>query len=203
MAAVTGLTLIKRFTYRGDPLEEWSNTYHFNGAPPGDAASWKVLAGDLINLERHCYDATNTVVRAYGYDSDDPTAHSVWEYNYELQGEEVAGDFVIGADGTKGLGDQAALLWWQTDKKNSRGKWIYCRKYMHSVWISSVDPDKPAPSYVAALRVFGNALAPTGSGFHGGIRPQRYTVNIVTNDASGELTTRTLHRRGKRPLAHP
>ena len=110
MAAVTGLTLIKRFTYRGDPLEEWSNTYHFNGAPPGDAASWKVLAGDLINLERHCYDATNTVVRAYGYDSDDPTAHSVWEYNYELQGEEVAGDFVIGADGTKGSGDQAALL---------------------------------------------------------------------------------------------
>src|SRR6266576_2358533 len=45
MAATTdtapSLTIVKRFNYRGDVDEEFSNTYHFSGTTPADAAAWK------------------------------------------------------------------------------------------------------------------------------------------------------------------
>jgi len=200
MAPLTGIVLIKRFTYRDDPTEEWSNMYHFNGAPPVDSISWKAFADSLIAEEVKCYHATNSVVRAYGYADDAVKPISVWSHDYLAAGASVPGTLPI--VGRPIAGDQAALLQWKLDKKNTRGKYVYLRKYFHGGEVDATDQDKISAQSKAAYLTFCTLLAGTGGNFHGGIRARAYNVPVLQAEASEWVTTRTLTRRGKRPLAH-
>lgn len=194
MAAVTGLTLVKRFPYRGDPLEEFSNTYHFKGGPPGDDPSWTVLMTDVVNLEKPILRPDVLFVRAYGYDSDDPHAHHVFAHDFTVPGPPPAGSSALG--GNLMAGDQASLVWWKTDKLSSRGKPIYLRKYFHHGHVDTTSGDNLLASYRAALQNYSTAA----NLIHGGLRGRRQDSNVVLSDASPFVTTRTLKRRGKRPL---
>lgn len=200
MAAVTGLTLIKRFPYRGDPNEEFSNTYHLIDPPPGDDASWKLVAQDIWNHEKLIHQGTVHWTRAYGYDSDDPHAHAVWSWDLGLEGVEQPGTMAIG--GTGMAGDQAAVAYWKTDRKNSKGKTIYLRKYFHHGIVSVGNVDELDNSYWNLLGTFAENMKAGGPSNHGGVRARAWTANIVFASAMLHVTTRTLHRRGKRPLAH-
>jgi hypothetical protein len=195
------LTVVKRFPYRGDTQEEWSNTYHFRQAPPATSADWKSFADAFINEEKPLYHPHCHVTRAYGYDTDDAKPVSVWGYDYGLAGEEVPG--TGGGGDTNFAGDQAAMLWWKLDHKNSRGKYVYLRKYMHDGEVLAGASDDLAVATKAAYELFVANLwsNPTPAG--GGIRARTGTWPVIAAGVSPYVTTRTLRRRGKRPLAHP
>jgi hypothetical protein len=196
LAAITGLTIVKQFTYRGVNDEEWSNTYHFNGPPPATSAAWKTLADQLIAMESICFRPSSKTVRAYGYDTDDPKPVSVWSYDYGLAGEFTDGSLVIA--GHQMAGDQAGMIGWKLDKKNSRGKWIWLRKFMHDAGVDGTIKDNIDAPTQANYGQFANEVAV----FHGGLRARAYDVAIQGQAPSLYVTTRTLKRRGKRPLAH-
>jgi hypothetical protein len=198
MAAVTSLILTKRFTYRGDDTEEFSNRYYLRSAPPGDDASWLVLATDLANAEKAVFHPGIHIVHAYGYNDDAENAHAVFDHDFAGSGAGIAGTYTT--NGVLGSGDQAAVVSWHTDEKNARGKWIYLRKYFHGPDLSPTDHDSLEASYVSALVTFAAALSPNEGALHGGIRSRTAAPAITGRGALPYVTTRTLKRRGKRPV---
>jgi hypothetical protein len=198
MAALVGLTLIKQFTYRGDATEEWSNKYHFTGSIPADSTAWKALADALIAVEKLCYSSDSRVIRAYGYDSDDASPSAVWSWDYLAHGTALTGT-AANTLGVKPAGDQAAVVWWKTDRLNTRGRPIYLRKYMHSVWIKSTDADSPSATNGTALDGFANKLADGTFLDARTLRSRTHADAIIAQGHDQFITTRTLKRRGKRP----
>jgi len=196
VAAVTGLTLVKKFNYRSDTSEEFSNTYHFKDLPPGDDASWQVLMYDVLNEEKTVLNGGTTYTRAYGYNSDDPKASAVFSHDFVAAGSPPVGIFP-GGSGHLMAGDQAGCVEWRLDRKNTRGKWIYLRKYFHGGLVSNTSPDSLEAIWVTALSNFASVMH--GTGMHGGIRPRAYDANITATEVIPWVTTRTLKRRGKRP----
>jgi hypothetical protein len=157
------------------------------------------MADAFIALEKAIYPATTHVVRAYGYDTDDAKPVSVWSYDYLLAGEQVAGTFVQTPGDKQMAGDQAGLIEWQLDHKNSRGKWVYLRKYVHSGYIDPGNSDHIENLWHGALETFAGAIGGTTAPFHGGLRARTGTWPIQDYWAANVVTTRTLKRRGKRP----
>lgn len=197
MAAVTGLTMVKRFTYRADTLEEFGHTYHFRNTPPPDAASWNQLSLDVWAAEQLIYPPTVHWVRAYGYDSDDPKAPHVWTVDKTVPGPPPAG--TSAAPGQKMAGDQAAMVWWKTARLNARGKPIYLRKYIHSGGVDVNNPDLLSGGYITLLGAYIANASPGVGGVYGGLRSRSHDETIVARGVSQYTTTRTLKRRGKRP----
>jgi hypothetical protein len=198
MAIATGLVLIKRFTYRDDPGEEWSNKYWLTGSPPATATAWRALFDELVALEKQCYPASVHVVGGYAYDDNTPGANSVWSVDLTALAQEVPGTLST-AVGSRMSGDQAGLVEWQTNRKNTRGKWIYLRKYFHSGMLSSIDHDEVEPTTITQYTDFATRLS--NGGWPGGriIRSQKQDEVLQTYRVPKYVTTRTLHRRGKRP----
>lgn len=201
MASQVGLTLIKRFNYRGDATEEFSNTYHFSGSIPADDTAWKALADALIAQEKTCYPAVVAVVRAYGYNSDADDATAVWTYDYLAHGATVAGTLSPGS-GQYTSGDTAVWVRWKTSRLNTKGKSIYLRKYFHQPIVAGGTPpssDAVLTAQVTALNAFGTKLR-DGTFLDGRTITARAHADTVTaSSASAWVTTRTLKRRGKRP----
>jgi hypothetical protein len=196
-----GLTVVKKFTYRGDPEEEWSNTYHFTAPPPSNDGNWKYVADRLIANEVLLYPPSSKVVRAYGYDNDDPKAYAVWTYDYEAAGEAVAGSLLVPANSYHVAGDQAAMIECKLEKRNARGKNIYLRKYFHDGYGDNAAHDSLAANYKAALDQWAIALSTGLEASLGRWRARAYDSPAISWGASPYITTRTLHRRGKRPPA--
>lgn len=191
------LILVKEFTYRGEP-EEFSNKYHFSGDQPGTAGEWLTLANGWITEEKKCYDASVRFVRAYGYEAS--SDHANWVHDYEALGGVQVGTYPINVGPeVRAPGDAAATIRWSTGEYNTRGKLIYCRKYLHGAVVQSADTDQLAAAYKTALEGFAAVVI---SGFFPGAAeycgPQGATLRDQRVD--GFVTTRTLKRRGKRPL---
>jgi hypothetical protein len=196
VATVVGITLIKKFTYRGDPLEEFSNDYHFTGSVPADGTAWLALIDALVAQEKLVYGSGVAVIAAYGYDSDDPTAHAVYSHTYTTP---VAGTLTT-SSGYQCPGDAAVWVRWKTSRLNSKGKPIYLRKYFHDAFNQGVgNVDLPIAVQVTALNTFGTKLF-DGSFIDGRtIRSRAHAETITERTACTYITTRTLKRRGKRP----
>jgi hypothetical protein len=194
------LTIVKSFTYRGDP-EEWSNTHFFTGTMPASPASWKTLADAVIADEVPCYPSSTEVVRAIGHQAGESVA--VWSYDYAAHSESVAGTLSFASGAQLQGGDAAAWVRWSTDQLTSKGKPIYLRSYFHNVAtaVASGDSDNLDANQAAALLEYGqdwiagfadaDAVNHTRCGPHG-------AVGLVAL-ASQYVTTRTLERRGRRP----
>lgn len=199
MASAVGIVLVKQFAYRDEPNEEWSSKYWLTGNIPSGDASWKTLADLLIAQEATCYHAGVSVTFAYSYDDNTEGAHSVWSYDYLAAGEAVPGT-LASAGGTKMAGDQAGVLEWKTDRKNTRGKWIYLRKYFHGGHTDAVQPDRLEPATLTAYEAFGQKLRfATPELENRNIRSQKQEEGITDHYGIPWVTTRTLKRRGKRP----
>ena len=198
MAATTGLVIIKKFTYRGDNTEQWSNRYWFQGAPPGPSSAWESLFEQLVAVERACYTPGTSVIGGYGYDDNTDGAHAIWSIDLESTSETLPGTLVV-TPGNQMAGDQAGMIEWQTQRKNSRGKWIYLRKYFHGGGTNPTDPDRIGPETQAAYDVLVQKLR-DGSWSSGRIiRSQKQDETFNWASSSPFVTTRTLKRRGKRP----
>lgn len=201
MAALTKLTLIKDFQYRDLAGEQFSNTYCLRDQPPADSASWYVLATDIIGHEKALFPSTVRYVKAIGYNDDAKDAQAVWSHDFITAGDTIPG---IGTFlGQAGAGDQAAFVWWKLDHKSTKGKSVYLRKYLHHPYVQAADPDHLDNGYITALQTFANDMAGAAPSVHGGIRARTGTWGVIDKNANPWVTTRTLKRRGKRPLAHP
>lgn len=196
--------MVKKFAYRGDATEEWSNTYHFRSAPPSDSTEWATLVSALAAIEVPILNPYTSIVRAYGYDTDDEKPVSVYTKDWEVDGGAPVGTYSY-SSGTEApmAGDQACFVWWKLDVKNSRGKWIYLRKYIHGGYSVVGGPDSVSTAYKTALGTYAAALDYADGAFEGGIRRRSDDAEVLDHGVGQYTTTRTLHRRGKRPLATP
>lgn len=190
-----GITLIKRFNYRGDPNEEFSNTYH-SAADIPDQETFQNWVADLANAEANILLTEVSIIRAYGYKDTDQPANFTWDMT-ENPTDTVPGLFPpTGATITPG--DTAYWARWDTMRKNSRGKAIYLRKYFHPGLIEAGSNDKLHSTLHAALLTYANALTGTlPNGFT--MAGPSYPLDTGLVGASEYITTRTLKRRGKRP----
>lgn len=195
MPDTPSITIIKRFKYRGKD-EEWSNSYHFSGSTPSSDAGWKTLFDAVIAEEKKCYTSMCKVVRAYGYEAGNE--HSVAQVDYAAAPlTPIEGTFtLVGSGSYIQAGDAAAWIRARTPNKNSRGKWIYIRKYMHNVYANQ--DGLLAPDQKTAMEAFGAKLVSgTLPGNFKWVAPQGAEGGPIA--VSAYVTTRTLKRRGKRP----
>jgi hypothetical protein len=199
MPDTPSITIVKSFSYRG-AAEEFSNTYHFSGTTPANAAAWKTLADAIIAAEQLCTGTQVNFVRAYGYEAGNE--NSVAQIDYSVAPlTPIPGTYSITV-GNQSSGDQAATMRWYTGASSSRGKKIYARKYFHCCHVHNTDPDRIHDVYKTALEVFGNKLIDgTLPGSFKYCGPQGAVLQAP--QASMYLTTRTLKRRGKRPPTSP
>lgn len=209
MATATGLTIVKRFTYRGDANEEYSNTYWFKPVtPPASPTDWKALFDAVVAGEKTIYPNTVNVIRGYGYDDDTghkpgdtgTTSPAVWTEDLRVSPLTP----VPGTLATSGAvfmpGDDAVWVRWKTNRLTFKGKAIYVRKYFHPAATAGTTPvDAILPLQRTNLLAFGALM-------DGGTLPGARTITtagrldtMASHDASQYVTTRTLKRRGKRP----
>lgn len=197
-APTTVLTVIKRFTYRGNANEEWSNTYAFTGATPADSSAWRTLFDALVTEEKKVYSNTTSVVGGYGYDSIPAKGdHAIWSVDLTVTPNVVVpGTLPLAGDPFSG--DQAAWVRWGLDRFNSNGKRVYLRKYFHGGWKATGATDQLHTAYVTALAGFGAKLDDGTFATSRRICDKDGMVP-VGHAVSPFVTTRTLKRRGKRP----
>lgn len=203
MAAAVGVTIVKKFPYRGDGTEEYSNQYWLTGAVPADNTAWKALADALIAQEKTVYTGDAWTIRAYGYDSDAADAVAVWTYDYEGAAATVPGTLAQGT-GVLCPGDAAVWCRWKTGRLNSKGKAIYLRKYFHPAVGKSgagADRDVVLAAQKTALTNFATKLKDGTFLDARTITARGHADVISTVGAASYVTTRTLKRRGKRPGA--
>lgn len=196
--AAPGVTVIKKFLYRDDADEEFSNTYHFVGSPPSDSAGWTSLINALVSLEYLVLYSDVSYVRAYGYDNTDNDASFIYD---DLGG---TGPHATGAISPTSVpfapGDAAAWVRWKTSRTNSKGKPIYLRKYFHHIGVAGGTDgyDKVGSAQHGALVTFASAVETT-SGSWPGLAGPAGAETFLSNAVSTYITTRTLKRRGRRP----
>jgi hypothetical protein len=197
-APSTVLTLIKRFTYRGNTAEEWSNTYALTGATPTDSAAWRTLFDALVAEEKKLYPNTSSVVGGYGYDRIPQNGdHAIWSVDMTVSpNSPVPG--TLAAAGDPMSGDQASWVRWGLDRYNSNGKRVYLRKYFHGAFKATGSADGLHASYVTALGAFGAKLD-DGSFASSRKICDKDSMVPIGHAVSPFVTTRTLKRRGKRP----
>lgn len=197
MPDTASIVIVKAFTYR-DAYEEFSNRYHLTQAAlPPDKAGWTQVATDFINAERPTVPSSVSFVRAYAYKPG--VEHSIEQIDFATPGPAPVGS-LAGLPATHYMpGDVAATIRWDTGEVNSRGKRIYCRKYMHGVYRSVDDADELHATQLQAMQTFAGVIIAKGFNYATGYcGPQGATLKTPIVDKY--LTTRTLKRRGKRPL---
>jgi len=211
MPAQTGMTVVKKFPYRGDPTEEFSNTYWFTGTVPANDTEFLALFNALVAQEKTVYSADVTIIRGYGYNdntghrSTDPpgtdVAPSVWTRDLVAASATVPGTLVP-TGGAQQSGDTAVWARWKTSRRtNPGGKAIYLRKYFHDVFatISGSAADQVLPAQKSALLAFAAKMWDGTFIDARKITAAGQTDVILGANASSYVTTRTLKRRGKRP----
>lgn len=199
----TRLTMVKSFTYRGNPNEEFSNTYTFKVGTPPDAASWTVLMNDVLAQERAIFTGDVNFVRAYGYDSNDPKKAHVFAHDFTVPGPPPTGTMPNVAGAARFAGDQAACVWWLLDRKSDKGKPTYLRKYIHHGFTDSGGGDSLSAVYFDTLASYATAMVSLQGGLTSPGGPKDDDPgpggSVVGHGVIGWSTTRTLKRRGKRP----
>lgn len=168
---------VKHFKYRGNPIQQWSNRYHFDGSAPADTAAWVALFDALVALERPCNDAGTHWDACYGYAPGSQVAVASKAYA-------VAG--TLSSTGTIGTpGDCAIVLRQATTKRSIKNHPVYCFSYFHDALMSSSssDNDTPLPAQVTAIDALGAAWL---AGIVGGSRTYKRTTpdgHLVTGHA--------------------
>lgn len=199
MASVVGITLVKKFNYRGDANEEFSNQYWLSGSIPADGTAWTTLIDALVAQEKTLYTGEVSVVRAYGYDSDADNAASVEQRDYSLA--PIVGTLSI-SSAARVPGDVAGWIRWKTSRLNTKGKPIFLRKYYHGVWMSNTSGgDTLNATQKTAFDAFGTKLMDGSFSGARTLRSRLHAESLLSRASSTYLTTRTLKRRGKRPGA--
>jgi hypothetical protein len=196
MPAMPSITIIKEFTYRG-AREEWSNTYNFSGPVPADNQAWLELGNAIWTAEKPSLIPDVKVVQYYGYVGG--TVASVAQIDRRLEPEAARSGTAAVAAGDKLAGDQAVML--RALVGNSvKGKKVYIRKYFHGCPGGAGDADLVVGTVTNTLNTLGDKLLDgTLPGGRKWCSPSGRVA--IQPSVSPFVTTRTLKRRGRRPLA--
>lgn len=207
MGAALGVTIMKRFTYRG-ATEDYSTTYWLTGDAPSTPEDWRTLYDALETNEHQVVPAAVSFIGGYGYDDD--TGHktgdtgsvspAVWSLDKTVSPETPGVGSMAMTTQSVGPGDSAVWVRWKTSRLNTKGKPIYLRKYFHpGIWQSSGSPDVAGTTWKSNAGDYATKLTD-------GTLPNGHTITaaghtdvILSHGVSQYLTTRTLKRRGKRP----
>lgn len=193
MPPMPKLTLVKQFTYRGQP-EEWSNSYYFSGGVPPDADSWKLWADAVWNQERELLDDTVKIHAAYGYLPGAEVSHFQHAY-YDVPASQTTGTLTGSPDNP---GDVAMWVRWSLPNRNSKGRPVYLRKYFHGV----VGTGGDALGSTLVQRANAYATTMKDGSLPGGLRICGAQGAVAgAHKISPWFTTRSLKRRGKRPTS--
>lgn len=193
------ITIVKRFSYRGDATEEFSNTYHFDSDAPANSTRWKAFADAIIAAEKLIYTSGVTIVRAFGHEANNKVA--VWSYDYLAASQSVAGT-MSGPTTSASPGDTAAWIKYTTTQFTSLGKPVYLRNYYHGVYPAASGTAANDSLYAAqktAFQTYGTAWVAgfsDGTATHRRAGPNGAIAQLAI--AGSYLTTRTLKKRGKR-----
>lgn len=190
--------MIKRFTYRGNANEEWSNQYWFTGSTPADGTAWRALFDALVLQEKTCYPPTTQVIGGYAYNDVAPTATAVWSVDLTVAPNTVVPGTLASGGALSYPGDVAMWLRWGLDRFNTKGKRVYLRKYFHDCIFPGSTPDALQTAQKAAVLALGAKLD-DGSFISARRITDRLGTATVGHAVSTYATTRTLKRRGKRP----
>lgn len=198
--AAGALVIIKRFTYRGDATEEYSNKYFYLGSDPADATAWRAFFDAVVLQEKTLYPAAVSVVGGYGYDSDSEDATAVWTVDLTVSPNVVVPGTLSTGAGVYSAGDDAVWIRWGTSRFNSKGKRIYLRKFFHpAASAAATGGDAVHGTWKTAANAYA-AKWHSGTDFgNRTISAQGHDDTIVGHGVSDYITTRTLKRRGKRP----
>lgn len=199
-----GMTIVKRFSYLGDPTEEFANTYFFSGSTPADATAWRALFDALVTQEKTVLLDNTAIIRGYGYDSDAADRTAVWSVDLRVSPEVTVGGTLATTGKDVMPGDTAVWLRWKTSRVTMKGKPIYLRKYYHPGLraASPTSPDTVDPAQVTALNALGTKLMDGTFLSSRKLVGPGHTDDVLTSrSCSPYFTTRTLKRRGKRPGA--
>jgi hypothetical protein len=202
MAAQLGITLVKKMSYRGNANEEWSNTYWFDGAPPGTRAEAVSFVNDLISREKTLILGTVTYVRAYVFTDNADHAHSAYVLDVTDIGT-VVGTMTTGT-GTYPAGDQAAWIRWKTGRVTSKGRPVYLRKYYHGVPTDEDSPstvDNVSPSWATAAGTFATAMHSGALGY-GKLVGRGHLADVISSHTVATyIGIRQLKKGRRRPPA--
>lgn len=193
------VVVTKEFAYRANPNEQFSHDYTFGPQNiPSTDTQWEAMANAIRQAERPIYNSQVKWIKAICYAHNEPHTAHLFQTNWAGAGDLQTGTFTPAATDVKGAGDQASCVQWLSSARSVRGKPIYFRKFHHEPYIVAGGGDSLATDYVAAL----NTYVVYMSTYLGGQYSTKYpTGTIVGYQALPYVTTRTLKRRGKRPLA--
>lgn len=190
--------LTKQGTWRGQP-EEWSNGYHFNGTAPTDRTSAYAFFDALFTQESP-FMTGQKLVRAYFYAN--PDGNVTIGRDFVQEGATLptsTGNAYDAGTGNSLLNlEQAALLKWRCGY-TSKGKPRYVMKYMHGARMLSGQPDKIGWNSASTLNGYLGGF--TNGNLPGGAKLCRPDGTVCeTGQYDIYVRTRTLKRRGKRPV---
>jgi hypothetical protein len=198
MAAPTCvIVVVKKFTYRGNANEKWSNRYALTGPTPADATAWRTLFDALVAQEKTIYSSAVSVVGGYGYNKWPVKGdHAIWNVDLTVApNTPVPGTYVTGGVTPAG-GDAAIWCRWKLDRLTQKGKPIYLRKYFHDVYSNAVDQINT--SQKTALTNFAGKMR-DGTFLDGRVVTDSLGTAVIGAGVASWVTTRTLKRRPKRP----
>lgn len=193
MPDTPSITLVKEFQYRDKP-EKWSNTYHFSGTTPSSVAEWQTLGEAIWSAEKTMFKSAVKLVGLYGYEAGNELSVAQIDYSVPPLAP-IPGTSSVSA--SPAPGDVAFWVRWRTPDRNSRGKWIYLRKYFHGVLTEPGLDTVAAPVRTAAAAYAAKMIDGTLPGGAKICGPQGAVASAPL--VSTYATTRTLKRRGKRP----
>lgn len=201
-APTTVLVIVKRFNYRGDANEEWSNRYMLTGATPADSTAWRALFDALVAEEKKLYAASTAVIKGYAYNKVPVKGDSaVWNVDMRVAPNAVVPGTFVGSPYTPGPGDTAGWVRWGLDRFVN-GKRVYLRKYFHPAYLDTSGFDALATTWKTAATAFGGKMR-DGTFLDARTVTDRLGSAVVGAGVSSYPTTRTLKRRGKRPPTTP
>lgn len=122
--------IVKQFSYRGDPLQQFSNRYYFNGGAPADQTAWYALIDALVLLEKSCFNGGVTCIAGHGYAPGSEVAIAT-------KAMSVGG--TLGGTGTPVPGDCAVVVKMATTKMSVKNHRVYVFSYYHHALRSAGD----------------------------------------------------------------
>lgn len=152
----------------------------------------------LVAEEKKVYTAAASVIRGYGYASEEEDATSVYGVDLRISPDSPVPGTLAPGSHRQLPGDTAVWVRWGTSRMNA-GRRIYLRKYFHTALSdSAAAADVIAPVQKTALLAFATKMDDGSFLDARKVTARGHVDTIVNHGASDFITTRTLKRRSKR-----